>query len=385
MNDNEKKSKSTKKQKKDSNKITIEICRFQNLLDILKEPKRVLTLSLAITAVGILLFGGITLIVLSVKRLYPYNDITTNAMGTTTLRSENKDVSYFLLNSAELWANSGIKVTKGQTITIKSSGKKHSAIHHLVDDARNNMPELRDPWVGTEGFPIEYDQREERDRERAKYRISPNNNQDVLLLQIVKEDSEKKDRPLDKDKQSNRIVVVGNKMEDIHIDYNGTLFFTVNDIILDDQTIIKMLLECDNNNNNNIDTLVAAANKVRDIFIFKQDSINQKYNKSIRKELDKKAKKTLERQKQEDLCSLYDETYSIFLDSIGISDQWNGRPDSIAKYTKPDELKFGRFEFGLDKSEKHIELYGYFMKKYKNAWYEDNIGSFLILVETVND
>ena len=355
-------------QEKKTNELTIKIRRFQNLLDILNKPKKVIVLSFAIALIGILLFGGITFIVLSIKRLYPYNDITTNAMGTTTLKSENKNVSYFLLNSAELWANSGIQVKKGQTITIKSSGKKHSAIHHLLDNAQNNKPILREPWVGTEGFPSKYDPRGIRDRHRAKYRIFPQNYQDVLIMQIVKEGAEPIDRPQIAD-SDHHFIVIGNKLEQIHIGMDGTLYFAVNDIVLDDATIIKMLIECDSKydkiceeeKNYIVDTLCNSKRLqlLRDSMLNEKDAYN---NKTL---------------------------YQSFLDAMGI--ELNKKEIVCDTITGIDTvfykkaITYGPCKLGTDPSGKFIELYGYYMYKYKEVWYEDNVGSFLILVETVNE
>lgn len=379
MNNNEDAQNQQYPQVKDSSKLTIEVRRFQNLLEILKDRKRVLTLALAIAVAGTLLFCGITLIVLSIKRLYPYNDITTNAMGTTTLRSENKDVSYFLLSSSELWANSGIRVKKGETITIKSSGKKHSAIHHLVAHAKDNHPELRDPWVGSEGFPEDFDKRNDRDKERARYRIFPKTNQDILLLQIVPDDGTLMDRPngliFDSNKNQfvrpenkNKFIVVGNRMDNIHIDMDGVLYFAINDIVLDEETITKMMLECNENNSNNSpsdSTIIKLVNQTV--------PLRQKYNSfCIEYNQAKNENKTSIK------CSL-DTVFTDYLKALGIEEE------EVSYYH--DNKTYGKFEFGkgygLDSTR--IELYGYFMNNYKNAWYEDNVGSFLIVVEKVND
>lgn len=370
-------------QEKDSNKLTIEVRRFQNLLEILKDRKKVLTLSLAITATGILLFCGITLIVLSIKRLYPYNDITTNAMGTTTLRSENKDVSYFLLNSAELWAKSGIRVKEGQTITIKSSGKKHSAIHHLIRDAEQNMPKLRDPWVGSEGFPEDFDTREQRDGERARYRIFPNTNQDILLMQVVKDGAPCIDRPIQGKENNNRFYVVGNKMEDFHIDMNGTLYFAVNDIVLDDTTIIRMLLECDTKydtyNKEKRDSIIK--DKVNTAQQFRETTPSEAYqDNSVYSSFLETLAIELNKTHVDSTLSV-ETTLILNMDPISNVMDTTRIIDSI--YNK--RYSYGPCRFGMGPHNKFIELYGYFMHHYQEAWYEDNVGSFLIIVEKEND
>lgn len=423
--------KQQEQQEKKSNELTIEIRRFQNLLEILKSPKKLLLLSFAIAIIGILLFGGITLIVLSIKRLYPYNDITTNAMGTTTLRSENKDVSYFLLNSAELWANSGIKVKEGQTITIKSSGKKHSAVHHLVKDALSNTPGLRDPWVGAEGFPEDFDKRDPRDRQRARYRIFPNTNQDILLMQIVSK-GEHKDKPSGlvfdcrtksfeyKDNEI-QFFVVGDRMDNIHINNDGVLYFAINDIVLDEEIIIRMMLEC---GGKDIPEPEIIKNYVNNAYKFREqnksiyksislkfdslllsDNTNKTYIDKIfaqndtielKKEIDYLQDELKILSKEHDsICPMEKEycewkkciaetclnskkMYQGFLECIELNEF------DLKEGMNPTDKTYGGFHFGngygIDKNK--IELYGYFMNAYKDAWYEDNVGSFLILVET---
>ncbi|MBO4660358.1 MAG: hypothetical protein J5610_02740 [Prevotella sp.] len=49
------------------------------------------------------------------------------------MKSEDKEVIYWLLNTADVWANSGIHVEKGDELTIRASGLSHAGIHHLVD------------------------------------------------------------------------------------------------------------------------------------------------------------------------------------------------------------------------------------------------------------
>lgn len=405
MENTEKKERNTKQartKRNGRNKLTIEVRRFQNLIEILKDRRKVLTLSFTIFAIGILLFIGITMIVLSIKRLYPYNDITTNAMGTTTLRSENKDVSYFLLNSAELWANSGIKVKKGQTITIKSSGKKHSAVHHLIKDAHTNAPGLRDPWVGAEGFPESFDTRDPRDGQRARYRIFPNTNQDILLMQIVS-----KGNPSDKpfglvyndeeqefqhENNETHFFVVGNRMDNIHIEADGVLYFAINDIVLEDETIIKMLYECAGKEiPNELRNIMKNANKFREDNETTYDELEKQYY-SIRNKIEQSLndtsivsnslkEKELDslRARLNDICTSSLRLYVAFLTTFDITEE------ELNNHKEGKE--YGKFHFGngYGINNDKIELYGYYMKSYKEAWYEDNVGSFLILVETKND
>lgn len=130
---------------KEPQKVIIEVTRYKAFLDALGDSRKVFRIILIISAITVLVFAGITLVLLSVKRIYPYSDITTNVFGATTIKNEKSEVSYWLFNTAELWANSGIKVKQGQIIKIRASGKKHTAIHHLVKDVDSNRDILTEP------------------------------------------------------------------------------------------------------------------------------------------------------------------------------------------------------------------------------------------------
>lgn len=329
--------------------ISIELTRYKSLLEALGDPKKVFRMIVTISAIGVLLFAGITLVVISIKRIYPYSDITTNAFGATTIKNEKSEVSYWLLNTAELWSNSGIKVKKGQTIRITASGRKHTAVHHLVKDANDNAPGLTDPWVGTEGFPEQRSANQVRDNARAKYRIFPGENQDALLVQVVPFDGSLQDRP--DEANPNQFRLVGREKE-IHIDEDGYLYFSINDIVLDDRTVVRMMTEIADTKFNTNNLKEEAVIKTR------LDSLQ-----ACRKDFQSNAQKSKE------------QVYQAFLKIFG----FNSNDDMLIKG------KFGEFEFGENKDTDWIELFGYCMNNYKEPWFEDNVGSFLILVETVTD
>jgi len=351
--------------------IRVEISRYKTLLDALSDPQKVARVIFTVFSLGVLLFFGITLVVVTVKRFYPYSDITTNALGTTTIRNENKEVSYWLLNTAELWADSGINVKKGQTITIRASGKKHTAVHHLYRDAEENSPKLREPWVGTKGFRASEDERGERDRARARYKLFPGANQDALIMQIVYGDGPDNrpddivvtDRTEEKvtglRKTDNRFILIGDRQENIYIEKDGRLYFTINDIPLDDATILKMMCEI-------CDTVALAYNSESLLSLLqKADSLRRKYDKS----------KAESKAKGKGIKSALDLHYNDFKGLFGYRDK---------ELPKIDNSKYGAFEFG-DNPYKQIELYGYYMERYIAPWYEDNVGSFLIVIETTTN
>ena len=91
-------------------RLIVRITRYQPFIDIVSDSRKIVNAALLITLVTCLVFMGLLAIVLTVKRIYPYNDIQTNALGAMTIKDEDKEVTYWLFNTAELWADSGIAV-----------------------------------------------------------------------------------------------------------------------------------------------------------------------------------------------------------------------------------------------------------------------------------
>ena len=327
---------------KENKTVRVEIQKYKELNNILKDGKSILRLSLLVLAITVALFGGISIILVSLKSLYPYNDITTNVMGATSIRTEDKEVSYWLFNTAELWADSGIKVKAGETITIRASGKKHTAIHHLVEDAYNNNPTLREPWTGGEGIIKD---RDDRDKFRAQFKIFDDFPQDALLMQVVPTGKTPDDRP--NTHTDRQFVVIGKQAENIYIKDNGTLHFAINDIVLDDETIFNMV------------NAVAQKNPNAQLTKFTDTSIINSL-KSERASIQ----------------------YSDFVQKFGtqvdlFNETWKGKNNDIKDEKIKKALKFG--STATDSSR--IELFGYFQEGNKKPWFEDNVGSFLIVVE----
>lgn len=336
--------------------IQIELRKYRSLEKILGDPRKTGRLVLLVFVLAMALFAGVALVIVSLKVFYPYYEIATNVMGATTIKNEDREISYWLFNTSELWADSGIRVKKGQTISVRTSGKKHSAIHHLVDDVKDNSARMREPWVGSAGFEDEFDKRSAKDRYRKRFRIAPGEPQDVLLMQIAKDRKSCSDR-------SDKIHVIGKHSENVHIEEDGTLFFAVNDIVLDDRTIIQMMLDI-------------AGRKVQtraalDYFVRTGDSLCRAMRNSV------KGTHEYAVLNQDDSTKLH-RWYGEFLGALGITDQSviEGHLDK----DKDDPLAFQP----MAGSQKIIELFGYYLYGYKEAWFDDNVGSFLIIVESSN-
>ena len=216
-----------------------------------------------------------------------------------------------------------------------------------------------------QGFSSKEDNRGPRDSTRARYKIFPEENQDALLMQIVPDGKKPDVRPrylkeikkgiYDFVDSKYRFIVIGDRQENIYINEDGILYFAINDIVLDDATIVEMMLNIIKKKYDVIfedetKTVVPKLNSLREEKVFKStdDFLN-------------------------DTNSYYD-----FLRKFGINDPKTFQPDS----TKNGKMSFGDFAFGTTSQTDFIELYGYFMFKYQTPWYDDNLGSFLIVVET---
>ena len=307
--------------------ITVKLDKYESLVTALSDRKTSLRIVLTILFIGILLFVGIAIITLSVKRLYPYSDITTNGLGATTIKSEKNEVSYWLFNTAILWADSGIQVTEGDILTIRASGKSHTAIHHLYDSAKENK-ELADQWVGSEG---------ESDKpqssyvaKRRAYRIFPNMDSGALLMQVAVGDKVF-DTPKDPDAKEDCFYFIGKERQNIYINSSGTLRFAVNDIVLDRHTIANMM----------------------------RRTMSKPEEEAYVEERDTQLKKEF--------------------------DDWVIREGYDKYSTDPKKKKIGEMEFQW--TGDICELSYYFgdteeeNDKRRTAWYDDNIGSLLIMVE----
>lgn len=256
--------------KPEENKMEIEINKYKNLVDALGDPVRVARMVLLIAAVTAIVAIGIIAIVCGIKRFYPYKSINSNPYGATIIQDEDNEIIYWLFNSADLWANSGIEVKEGDVISVRPSGAFHTAIHHLVEDANNNT-KLRDPWSHSEGRgPLPESPLYERSKARAKYRIAPDLSRNTILMQVIPSKVGGKDGEFDwrtetnntcyvdgqdytsykvtdhcksglkTEKEKPDIYKIGLGKENIRIRTDGVLHFAVNDIALTPRVIKQM-------------------------------------------------------------------------------------------------------------------------------------------------
>ncbi len=231
-------------------KMEIEINKYKLLVEVLNNPKMLAKIIIVLAVIIILVLAGVSAIALIIKRFYPYKAVETNKYGATVIKNEDNEVTYWLFNSADLWANSGIEVKKGQTITVKTSGAFHSAVHHLVHDAQNNVQS--DKWLRPVGGMQSLTQQ---DTARSKYRIAPEYDFNAIIMQVIPKEvvnSGKEwfknakeeyldyiDGGIDGASKAN-IYEIGAGYDNMEILEDGFLCFACNDIALTKRKIDKM-------------------------------------------------------------------------------------------------------------------------------------------------
>ena len=82
-------------QQDNEREIKVEISKYNALDSILGNGKKTLRVLGLLFAIAIFLFLVIFVITISLKKIYSYSDITTNALGATTISSEKSEVSYW--------------------------------------------------------------------------------------------------------------------------------------------------------------------------------------------------------------------------------------------------------------------------------------------------
>lgn len=324
-------------------RVEVTIVRHKQFFEMLKEPQTMWRVLLSLFFITVIVVIGLSFVVISVKRFYPYNTIQTNMYGATIMKNEDKEVIYWLFNTAELWANSGIKVKKNDELTIRASGASFTAIHHLVEATKNNK-EIEDKWVDTEGQP----KTRMKDRLRVKYRIISNNcDEGKLLLMVADEDKQNnhadwvKELTDDKMDKAN-VEIIGKEKISLKIKKDGILHFAVNDIILTDNVIAKMYKEFVN----------SIMDKHEKDFSKNKNEINSKIENYINN------------------CNIkgLEELNQYFSNYKDAMDDTTG-------------LMLGFYPGKKDYYPLVNELVFYKEHKFRDAWFVDNIGSFLIVIE----
>lgn len=295
--------------------------------------------------------------------LFYKNELEVNSMGAFTPRTgTGTEYGVFLFNTAELWANSGIRISKGDEVRISISGSFHSSFADLVNDSRNNnsSPEFR--WIhmskndNTEsnGSPTKADKKYYL---YSQWHQKTNKHYKSIQKIGTRTDPEKVDfgavlcaiapeyfsgDPLD-------------SLLDIHVlngekfkaKSSGVLRFAVNDVVLNDDIICQMIYEKApelRKDSISIETFKQKAYSLREEFLnFRSDPT--KNDSLIRNERKK--------------------TYNEFNGLFGGS--------------------FPTNTFGFSETNNEIEVFSHYIEQpYKEGfqpWYDDNVGQLLACVE----
>lgn len=419
--------------------LNVEISKYSAIDSILSNNKKTIRALFILFVSAFLFFIMVFVFTISLKKMYSYSDITTNALGVTTIKGEKSEVSYWLYNTAHLWADSGISVSKGDVITVRSSGKFITAIHHLYDNAKQNT-KLKDAWVGSEG-EIDNPDPSSSTYRRRQFRMFPNLPTGALVMQVAN------NTPYDSPEVAsnpNNFYFIGKERENIKIENSGTLYFSLNDIVLNHSTIEKMLQkELDTNEVNSVDlfglfsehkdlgkripdiksgdrklgqfktgvTIIErkdSKNKLNVDYYSAKDTIsnlyykndgslissyfyNTYYNESQKKKeiinrlidcgkwkdilSDMKGRILKITDKDNNECEINDSTFRALNKDYVIT----FKIDSIS--AKEYIIHDHKTAVLLNDTIKMSELEYYYNMNYKTAWFDDNLGSFLIIVE----
>lgn len=371
-----------------SRTVTIEIVRHKRLFEILENPRAMWKVIASLFVIVGVFFIGLALVVLVVKSFYPYNVIKTNPYGATIIKNEDKEVIYWLFNTAELWANSGIEVKKNDRITIRASGAANTAIHYLVDGASDDF-QPGFSWVGTEGL----ERNTGHSAFRCQFRLVPDAPFGKLLMQIIPVSKQKNQADwiksstyiddTDEKGEKNQIFTIGKERIELVVPCDGVLHFAVNDVVMSDKNIKDMYLKSlqlfkesinDNNGKNELQLYIDSFDKIL---------------KNNKKDKNKKDKETLK--------DIIIEDYNVgkFLQKYegGILSKKEAEKNKeiyIKRKNLIDNLKNLGYGFGVyyQKDDSMHEGYPfvneliyYYDKEYRDPWYMDNVGSFLIVIE----
>lgn len=346
-------------------KVEIEIVKFKRLLQALENPRLLWKLILSFCAMVVILFFGLSMVAVLIKSMFPYETIKTNTYGATIMEDEEKELVYWLFNSSELWAKSGIKVRKGDVLTIRSSGRMHTAVHHLVNDANSNSV-LSEEWVDTDGDMSNADGP---NKERAQYRLVKHIPQNKLLMQVVEEGESTGER-----------YVIGKERTEIVITEDGYLEFAVNDIEMTDKVIAGLYQDF-------MDAIIAK-------HTLSNDAVNEwkEFAKAFlpvignsskgRDEVAEEITYEEELTHYAEMCAFINTKCPNLKDELNVGDS-TYRYIGVGLGNYPTRLDSTRYETSNKYREYPIinEVLYYNLHNFSDAWFADNVGSFLIVIE----
>lgn len=387
----------------ENKKMEIEITRYKGLVNAFNTPTALAKLIIVISLIIVLVFFGISVIALVLKSYYPYKTVNSNEYGATIIDNEDNEVIYWLFNTADLWANSGIHVKEGDVISVRASGAFHSSIHHLVEDAKTNKKSRN--WLNPIGGP---DASSPREKPRASYRISQAHPFNTLLMQVIPEDVELRDKDgnwttkydcyldgIPKVVKNNNntidhnrsiypdIYAIGAERDKITIRSDGVLYFAVNDIALTKKVIMQM--------NETVDLkLCNEEGAFKGMYIdngplqigqFHLPEIGDSNKlKKDTTDLLNGLKKLNDNKKRNSPDYCYQFSNDIEKNTK-YNNNYRKRYDSLEDILKTLKLNYLSRKDSLYVRETFSELDYYLIRNFVDAWFVDNAGSYLIVIE----
>ncbi len=307
---------------------------------------------LGITACTIALVLGIYAAIRILDATERIPDILTNKYGVVINSGPDKQVCYFLLNSSQYWAETGIHVNKGDLVSVYASGSINTGIHHVVKAASDNTKPDFD-WISPKGKEVANMYRDQpADELSLDYRVQKNENLGSLLM-MVSTDKQYKEY-VEQDVFpffNNSIVTIGEGKSKIRVNKNGMLYFCVNEVYLSAGNIIDLRQEY-------IDYVINHETQILEdeTAFLKEIETNHKLDLTqFGKDKDNKQYRSVAIDKNDYLAERY---------------------KNEADYKGDDKIK------GIMRVYSRIfELEDYFNMGYRTPWYDDNLGSYLVVVE----
>lgn len=227
--------------------IEIEIDKNKQLYETLKYTQRTMNAGCLLMLFLITVFIGLTVLSLTIIDRVPYSSVMSNEYGVFEMKNEKTTNYFFLFNTAELWGESGIKVHKGERITIKASGLFNTEIRHMVEKENPIY------WITADGRAVDKGPNSIRDSVLKDLGCLIRDDVDpgCLMAAILKdENSIKRWVDIELDGQDfikmiyESIKPIGTGAEWVIPD-DGTLLFAVNDVVFTD-SINKIIEKCEN-------------------------------------------------------------------------------------------------------------------------------------------
>lgn len=167
--------------------------------------------------------------------------------GATQVKISGKLKSaIFPVFASQGWIDSGITIPPGATVEITASGQANLAIHRLVEAAEEDFrPDF--PWTGPEG--VDFQSTNPRDTRRKKGLIVQKDNIGALLAYLHIDGGDKSEPDLlDNPRPTGiRVIKQGRKITN-KSEQEATLWFIVNDVVLDSSDESAQMYLPDKNN-----------------------------------------------------------------------------------------------------------------------------------------